>query len=707
MSMRIGIDVGGTFTDFLVVEEDGSRQIHKTSSVPSQPSQAVLNGLGEIAASRGQELTEFLKDVSTIVHGTTVTTNALLTRRGAKVGLLTTEGFRDVLTLRDGRREEPYDNRLAQPTPLVERQLTRPVRGRIDWSGREVESLVEDDVRAAAALFRDAGVEAVAVSFMHSYANPVHEEMAAKVLSSELPGVYLTTSYDLLAQVRYYPRSSTTVLNAYVGPIISDYLVTLTQKLEEVHFTGLLLLMQSNGGVATPEELARRAALSLLSGPASGPTAGLLVVEPHGLDRCITVDMGGTSFDAAVVHDGEPLVMTDGIVDRWAIALPMVDIHTIGAGGGSIARVDEGGLLQVGPASAGASPGPVCYGRGGTLPTTTDADVVLGFVDPESFLHGGMTLDRDAAYRAIEEHVAKPLGLSVLEAAAGIYDVVNVNMAAGVREITVRRGLDPRDFPLVVAGGAGPVHSAAIAHELGVPILVTPRESSIFCAAGMLVCDFKHDFVRSYKSRLREMDLRSLVEMWSEMAIAGKQILAGEGIPESATDYAPALDMRYKGQWYELTVPLDAEQMTAPNVDVIAEAFSQMHETLFGYRSDDMPIDVLNVRLTVVGRTEKPSFRLSADVDGVGGDRKGTRPIWSAVQRGMVDVGVYDGGRMGPGARLVGPAVVELGTTSIVVPDQYDLLVDDAGSFVTFVRDHEAQVRATLGGLSAEEFVLS
>ena len=701
MSIRIGIDVGGTFTDFLVVEDTGARQVHKTSSVPSNPAEAVVNGLVEIAAARGIPLEDFLAQVSTIVHGTTVTTNALLTRRGAKVGLLVTEGFRDTLTLRDGRREEPYDNRLAMPTPLVSRQMTRPIRGRMDWSGREVEPLSLDDVRAAAALLREHDVEAVAICFMHSFANPAHEQAAAEAIAAELPGVYLTTSFDLLSQVRYYPRTSTTVLNAYAGPIISDYLATLTRLLEESRFAGVLLLMQSNGGVATPDELARRAALSLLSGPASGPTAGLLVVAPHQLDRCVTVDMGGTSFDAAVVKDGAPLVMTDGIIDRWAIALPMVDIHTIGAGGGSIAHVDEGGLLRVGPASAGASPGPVCYGRGGMLPTTTDADVVLGFVDPTTFLHGGMPLDRDAAYRAIEEHIAKPLGISVLQAAAGIYDVVNVNMAAGVREVTVRRGLDPRDFPLVVAGGAGPVHAAAIAAELGVPALITPRESSIFCAAGMLVCDFKHDFVRSYKARLSTMDLNEVASLWSEMATAGLAILTGEGLDDDAATFWPSLDMRYKGQWYELTVPFSDDTMRKPDEATLAEGFGVMHEQLFGYRTDGMPIDVLNVRLTVVGRTPKPTMSLSEGVSTQGNPRIGSRPMWSGTQRAMVEVGVFDGRMMGPGATLSGPAVVELGTTSIVVPDEFDLVVDDAGSFVSILRTRSEQVRASLAGLTS------
>jgi len=702
VTIRIGIDVGGTFTDFLVVEGDGSRRIHKTSSVPANPAQAVLTGLSEISEQRGQTLEELLQEVSVIVHGTTVTTNALLTRRGAKVGLMVTEGFRDTLSLRDGRREDPYDNRLAKPIPLVSRQLTQPISGRVDWSGREVEELDRDQVRTAAQLMRDSGVEAIAVSFMHSYANSAHEKLAATIIREEFPEAYLTTSYELLAQVRYYPRTSTTVLNAYAGPIISEYLNNLTSILDQAHFEGLLLLMQSNGGVATPEELSRRAALSLLSGPASGPTAGLLVVKPHELDRCLTVDMGGTSFDAAVVNDGEPLVMTDGIVDRWAISLPMVDIHTIGAGGGSIAHVDEGGLLRVGPASAGASPGPVCYGRGGKFPTTTDADVVLGFVDSESFLKGDMHLDREGAYRAIEEHVAKPLGIDVIEAAAGIYDVVNVNMAAGVREITVRRGLDPRDFPLVVAGGAGPVHAAAIAAELGAPILITPRESSIFCAAGMLVCDFKHDFVRSVKERLASLDLDELVGMWREMADKGLEILRREGLRDDDARFRPSLDMRYKGQWYELTVPFDADAMTRPDRDDLAEAFGAMHDVLFGYRTDEMPIDVLNVRLSIIGRTPKPQLKLSEFTETSINARTGTRLMWSSSKRQMIDGGVFDGRLMGPGATVSGLCVVELGTTSIVVPDEFDLVVDDSGSFVSILRERSEQARKSLTGLSAE-----
>ncbi|WP_448073244.1 hydantoinase/oxoprolinase family protein [Georgenia yuyongxinii] len=333
-----------------------------------------------------------------------------------------------------------------------------------------------------------------------------------------------------------------------MGPIIREYIRVLTATLEEASFRGVLLLMQSNGGVATPEELSARAALSLLSGPASGPTAGLLEVAAHGWDRCLTVDMGGTSFDAAIVDGGRPLVMTDGKIDRWRIALPMVDIHTIGAGGGSIAAVDDGGMLRVGPQSAGAVPGPISYRRGGQVPTTTDADVVLGYISPSSFLGGGMSLDVDAARQAIGEQIGKPLGLDAIHAAAGIYDVVNVSMAAGVREITVRRGLDPRDFPIVVAGGAGPVHAAAIARELEIPLLVVPRESSIFCAAGMLVCDFKHNYVQSQHWDLAHVDSAEVAAIWRSMAERGTTTLLGEGVPEDKIEYAPSLDMRYKGQ---------------------------------------------------------------------------------------------------------------------------------------------------------------
>jgi N-methylhydantoinase A len=691
MSYRIGIDVGGTFTDFLVLGDEDARIVHKTSSTPADPAVAVITGLEEIAAGLGLSVSDFLAQTEVIVHGTTVTTNAVLTRSGARTGLLATKGFRDALALRNGLRESPYDNRLQPPTPLVPRYLRPGIEGRIDYKGDEATPLSEEDVREACSLFAREGVTAVAISFLHSPANADHERRARDLCGELLPGAYVTASSDLLPQVRYYDRTSTTVLNAYVGPIITRYLESLTSRLAAAGFEGVLLIMQSNGGVATPAEVSERAALSLLSGPASGPTAGLWQLAPHGLDGCITIDMGGTSFDAALVKDGEPLVMTDGIVDRWRIALPMIDIHTIGAGGGSIAHVDEGGLLQVGPESAGATPGPACYGRGGTLPTTTDADLVLGFIDEASFLGGEMRLDREAAARAIEEHVARPLGISVEAAAAGIYDVVNVAMATGVRDISVRRGLDPRDFPLVVAGGAGPVHAAAIAAELDIPLLVVPRESSIFCAAGMLMCDFKHDFVRSYKAPLAAAELDTLRGLLAAMEEEGRAVLARERVDPGNVTARAALDLRYVGQWHELTVPL-------PELDAaeIAAAFHAHHDLLFGYSSPEMPIEVLAARVTTTGATAKPGLRRLAAAASPADAELGTRPVWSATEQRLVETPVLDGLALAPGAAVAGPAVVELANTTIVVPHGFHLAVDAFGAFVVSAGERGRELAAQL-----------
>jgi N-methylhydantoinase A len=696
MSYRIGIDVGGTFTDFLVLGPDELRLVHKTSSTPDDPSRGVVAGLAEIAAQLGAGLEALLGEVEVIVHGTTVTTNAVLTQRGAKTGLVVTRGFRDVLALRDGTREAPYDNRLQPPVPLVPRRLRLGVAGRMDYRGEEAEPLADEDVRAAAEAFRREGVEAVAISFLHSPQNPGHERRALELLGEALPGVYVTASSDLLPQVRYYPRTSTTVLNAYVGPIITRYLEALTARLAELEFGGVLLVMQSNGGVATPGEVSRRAALSLLSGPASGPTAGLWQLEPHGLRDCITIDMGGTSFDAALVKGGEPLVMTDGLVDRWRLALPMIDIHTIGAGGGSIARVDEGGLLHVGPQSAGAVPGPACYGRGGTEPTTTDADLVLGFLDPATFLRGEMRLDREASERAIRDRIAAPLGLSLEAAAAGIHDLVNVTMAAGVREISVRRGLDPRDFPLVVAGGAGPLHAAAIAGELEIPLLVVPRESSIFCAAGMLMCDFKHDFVRAFKAPLADADPAQVAALLEEMAAAATAVLARERVAAGAVTLRAALDLRYVGQWHELSVPVAWGPGERPDLVRLRADFDAEHDRLFGYATAEMPVEALAVRLTAVGATAKPSLVPAAAGGEAAAARTGSRPVWSPPERRLADTPVYDGIRLGAGAALAGPAVIELANTTIVVPAGFEALVDRYGSFVLWHGERGRELAAAL-----------
>jgi N-methylhydantoinase A len=694
--VKVGIDVGGTFTDFLVADDDGGVQVGKVLSTPQDPSIGLLHGLEEMAAERGQDLARFVGGISTIVHGTTVSTNVVLTRTGAKTGLVTTDGTRDALEMRRGIREEQYNNRYTNVPPLVPRSLRLPVRGRLDHAGAEVEPLRVEDVERAVDLLKEENVEAVAVCFMNSFANPEHERRAAEVVRSRLPNAYLSISTEVLPSVRFYPRVSTTVLNSYVGPVLRRYLESLIRRLRKISFSGVLLIMQSNGGVVSPEVARDRAAVTLLSGPAAGPSAGITYAEPHGYRDCITVDMGGTSFDAALVRDGQPLTITEGQVNRLSLALPMLDIVTIGAGGGSIAWLDEGGLLRVGPQSAGADPGPACYAKGGTEPTVTDADLVLARLAPDFFAGGRLRLDAEAASRAIDERIARPMGLSTAEAAAGIARVVDANMASGVREITIRRGYDPREFPMVVAGGAGPNHACAIATELDLPLFLVPRESSIFCAAGMLMTDLKHDVVKSLIVRLAEIapdDLRAEAEALAER---GRAILRQENVEEDRIRVLVESEMRYVRQYHEVSLPL------LPLED-LEQRFHAEHHRLYGYSlaEEKTPLELINLRARAIGATDKPKPRAE---DGDGPDpshaRKNERPVWVAEESAFRSVPVFDGHALRSGNRVGGPAVVEQRNTTLFVDAAFDLTVDPVGSFVVHRRGREHLLPASVRGES-------
>jgi N-methylhydantoinase A len=684
---KIGIDVGGTFTDFLLMEAGGATGIYKVLSTPDDPSRAVVEGLERMAASHDTALRAFLDDVEIIVHGTTVTTNAVLTGRIAKTGLITTKGFRDALQMRRGIREETYDNKAKPPAPLVPRWLRRPVGERVLADGTVRAPLDEDDVDDAAARFRDAGVEAVAICFMHAYANPVHEAAVAERLKAALPGVYCSASSAVLPQVRFYDRVSTTVLNAAVGPILDRYLTNLTGRLDEAGFGGILLIMQSNGGVTTPGVAAKLAASTLLSGPAAAPVAGLAYSEPHHTRSFITVDMGGTSFDAALVRDGAPELTTDARIAKHALALPSLEINTIGAGGGSIGWIDEGGLLRMGPASAGADPGPACYGRGGTLPTCSDANLVLGYLSAEYFAGGGMALDRDAATAAIERKIADPLGLSLAVAAYGMFRVMNVNMASGIREITVQKGFDPRDFPLICAGGAGPIHAAMIAEELEIGRILVPRESSIFCAAGMLRSDLKHDYVRSYHTPFSAegLDADRFQAALRSMADEANATLDGEGIAPEARRFDYSLDLRYLGQYHEVRVDVPASELDGPDIDAIAGRLHRAHNRLYGYdlESDGTAIELVNLRLSATGITEKPPIARESRVEAAADcARKGARPVFLPHENEFGEVPVYDGDKLRHGHRIEGPAIVEQVNTTVLLPGGYGLGCDELGSFV-------------------------
>lgn len=696
MPLRVGIDVGGTFTDFLVVADDGSARVFKTLSTPDDPSRGLLRGLGEIAESYGFKVEEAAQRIETIVHGTTVTTNAVLTRGGARTGLLTTRGVRDALEMRRGIREEQYNNRYTNVEPLVPRHLRLPAPGRLDRDGAELEPLSEAEVLAAAETFRKEQVEAVAICFMNAFANPAQEHRAEALLRERLPGVYLSVSSRLLPAIRFYDRVSTTALNAYVGPKLQRYIDALLEKLAGIRFTGILRIMQSNGGVVAPEIVRERAAMTLLSGPAAGPRAGAFYGAIHGLGDCITVDMGGTSFDAALLRGGQPLFVTEGEVDRLRLALPMLDITTIGAGGGSIGWIDKGGLLRMGPQSAGAQPGPACYGRGGEQPTCTDADVVLGYLPPEEFAGGRIRLDMTAARGAIERAVARPMGMTVDQAAVGMARVIDSNMAAGVRAVTVRRGFDPREFPLIVAGGAGPQHCCAICTELEIPLFLVPRQSSIFCAAGMLMSDLVHDDVRSIPSRLDRLPPGRLEALLEEMTTAARATLRAEHVADTDMVLQPSLDMRYVKQYHEVNVLFD------PGAKDVVERFHREHDRLYGYHLADQgtPVEVINLRLRSIGRTRKPSFperpRGPADASGA---RKGARRAWVPERGAFDDVPVYDAERLEHGMRLAGPALVDQANTTLFLSAAYDLVCDRYGNFIGYRRDRVEALPASIAEL--------
>ncbi|MDT3684119.1 MAG: hydantoinase/oxoprolinase family protein [Pseudorhodoplanes sp.] len=706
MALKIGIDVGGTFTDFIVAGHGAEPLIHKILSSPNDPSIAVIAGLRELAErlAPGETFERFVGSIGTIVHGTTVTTNATLTHTGARSALLTTSGVRDALEMRRGIRECQYDNRYTNVLPLVPRYLRIGVGGRLDRNGREIEPLSLADIRQAIALFKAEKVEAISICFMNAFASPQHERAAADLVRRELPDAYLTVSTALLPTIRFYERVSTTALNSYVGPKLNRYLDRLVISLKEVGFGGILLIMQSNGGVMSPQIAREKAALTLLSGPAGGPAAGLFYAGAHGIDKCITTDMGGTSFEASVSF-GTPALVNDGEIARHKIALPMLDIHTIGAGGGSIGWLDEGGLLRMGPQSAGAAPGPACYGQGGTVPTVTDANLVLGYLDAGYFAGGKIRLDPEAARRAIREHIAERMKLTIEQAAAGMYRVACNNMAQGVREVTIKRGYDPREFPLIAAGGAGPIHSCLICNELEIPLQIVPRSSSVLCAFGMLLSELKHDYVRTFVSRLDSLDWQRLEAVLSELRREGESVLEEERIPQSRRRFAVRFDCRYAKQYHEVSFAVTQSALDRRDTKSIARDFHAEHNRLYGYslESEGTPIELINVRLQAIGavegreHAEEPYHRGSA-----GHALKSLRSVYVPEKASFDDVGVYDGHALRHGNRITGPALIETVTTTVLVSANFDCVVDGYGSFVLYQKGREDLVRHCLRREEAE-----
>ena len=679
---RMGVDIGGTFVDFALWDSDGEMAVYKVPAEPADLAGSIMRGIAQLAEQRGADVGTFLGATTLLVHGTTVATNAVLTGRGSRTGLLTTRGTRDALEMRRGVKEEPLDNKYEPPAPMVPRYLRLPVDERVDWNGNVLEELDAGSLEAAVEALKFHEVEAVAVCLMHAYANGAHERRVAERLRAALPEAYLTVSSELLPQSGYYSRVSTAVLNSYVGPLLESYLLSLSAAFAEAGFAGQLLIMNSAAGLMSPEEIIPRAAAALLSGPAAAPVAARAYAGAAGASDCAVIDMGGTSLDISLASGGEPREVTEGRVGRYATALPMIDIRTLGAGGGSIARIDAGGGLQVGPQSAGAAPGPACYGKGGTLPTCTDVDLLLGYLDPGYFLGGRMPLLREPAERAVREHLAGPLGISVEEAAVAAFEVINAGMAAGIRDMIVDHGLDPEAIPMVVGGGAGPVHAAAVAVDLGMREVIVPRQSGVFCAVGMLFADLKHDLVRSYRAAGEQLDPERWRALFTAMADEGRRTLVSEGARPEEVEVRYSADLRYLRQIHELNMPMDESLANCPEMDTLHARFDALHERLFGYGLPEEVLEVVNLRVRCLARTPRPELPRARVAGTAPPSPDGARRAYSPGEMSFRDFAVYRGEILDGGCRLQGPAIVELPQTTLVVPSMFGLRVDEVGSFI-------------------------
>jgi len=669
---RVGIDVGGTFTDLAAVDERGGVVIAKSASTPRDPSEGLLEGLGLLAAELGTDLRGLLAATSSIVHGTTVATNALLERKGARVGLLTTEGHRDVIEMREGLKDDRYNLRMPPPVPLVPRARRLGVRERMRFDGTVTTRLDAKSVGAAIATLAKDGVEAVAVCYLHSYRNPKHEVETGRRVAKRLPDAYVSLSSEVLPQIKEHERVWTTVVNAYVGPALARYLARLAAKLRASGYRGDVLIMQSHGGVAPIKESARLAAGAVLSGPAGGVAAGRYSARLLGEGNLITFDMGGTSTDIALLQHGEPQLTGEKTVGVAKVALPALDIHTLGAGGGSIAWVDPGKILHVGPESAGADPGPACYAKGGTRATVTDANLVLGYLDPANFLGGRIGLDAKAAERAVAQ-IAKQLGTSVREAALGISRVVNTNMAEGIKIVSVRRGVDPRKFALIAFGGAAGLQVTEVARLLEIRRVVVPSVAAVLSAWGMLATDLRYELVRSHVSEVGRMTPASLRRLFAELEQEGRRRLGAFGGPVSVHR---SLDMRYGEQIFEIQVPLEGVDLEAANLmDEVATRFHRRHEELYAYSAPGQEVVIVNARVAVVGALPVLPAE-GGSTPGRAAAGPGRRRVWLGD---WVEVPLYRMETLAAGLEVKGPAIFESATTTVLVRESERVTVTPHG----------------------------
>jgi N-methylhydantoinase A len=679
--LRIGVDIGGTFTDLVCFDDEGVLHTAKTPSTPDDPSRGVMDGVALLAERMKVSLSELLRTTSLFIHGSTVATNLVVERKGSRLGLITTRGFRDLIELRDGSKQNRYNVRARPPEPLIQRLERHEVAERIDAKGQVDMPLDENEVKAAIAGLRRAGVDGLVVFFLNSHRNGAHERRVREIVEASGWAPFISLSHEVLSREGEYERISTAAVNAYVGPRLGAYLHRLAKRLLEAGLMAPVLVMQSTGGVLPLEHSTRQAVGSVTSGPAGGAMAGALFARLGQESHLVTYDMGGTSTDICLIEDGVPLERQATQLEEVKIAVSALDISALGAGGGSIAWIDPGGILDLGPHSAGAVPGPACYGRGGDLPTLTDANLTLGLIAPETFLGGRLGLDRDLAIRAIEDHIAGPLGLSVESAAQAINALASARIAEGIRANTVRRGLDPREFTIFCFGGAGGLHASAVAHELEIPRAIVPREASVLCALGFLAADVRHDYQRAVGQRIADLTTAALVDVFAALEAEAAATLGAEGFEPGQIRFLRFADCRYMRQVYNVPVTIeDGDLVRGGRLDWLAEAFEQDYEALYHHVHERPSAVVDTCRLVAFG--ELPTLALPKTARGGADPSAACRGSRRVYVRGWINAPAYWFDALTAGMRLAGPAVIDSESTTVLLPPGTGAEVDVYGSLV-------------------------
>ena len=683
MRYILGIDVGGTFTDvFCLDRESGRTYVAKAPSTPATPGQDVIDAIGSVGQALGfTHARGLLSETKLIFHGSTVATNAMLTLKAKPVGLLTTTGFRDIVEMRGGIREETFNNRLENAIPLSPRHLRFEVDEWVDRSGTVVRPINAAHIEAAIPALQSAGVRSLAICFKNAYANSANEEAAERLVRERWPDAFITRSTALTNRIRLYDRVSSAVVNSFVGAQTKTYIQELQQRLDALGFRGRLLIMGGNGGVMSPLEAARFPAKLIVSGPAGGPVAGQLTLAA--LDRPadgIVVDMGGTSFDVSVIRAGRVPIVSRREVNRHRIAVPMLDIHTLAAGGGSIAWLDHVGLLKVGPHSAGSTPGPACYGLGGQEPTVTDANVVLGYLDPAAVLGGSRGLDQERASNAIRTKIAEPLGLTVQQAAAGIHSVATANMIVGVREMTVERGIDPRRLPLILAGGAAGLHGAEIAQGLGIAEVIAPRHAGVYCALGMAMTTVRYDHSATLVQPVSELQVAAVRSLLDNAYARLREAFADLKEDLERLEFELEVEARYLGQFHELTIPVQEADLLNAQKSRLREFFHQAHTDAYGFAQRDNSIEVVNVRVTGVGVLEAQTAPSEQSVTRSFA-HTASRRIWAseAGEWHRAEAYALMDKSDSKVRRVHGPSLIDLPTSTVLVPSGWMCSLTEAG----------------------------